>query len=167
MFWVPRWCYSWASRSQKVKSAEWSVNDPCKLQIPWNSLSRSLCSARWNWPKKKALLFGSPPSPSTNLVSLYTNVLFKMPWLSATTGNHCKLPMSVVVVQSSPLNILCHALRVASLPFDITKLGTWQLIYLQKSAMMSAMSLNFYHWWWGVHWHFLIHSGWCKIGYCC
>ena len=47
---------------------------------------------------KKALLFGSPPSPSTNLVSLYTNVPFKMPWLSATTGNHCKLPLSVVVV---------------------------------------------------------------------
>ena len=30
------------------------------------------------------------------------------------------------------------------LPFDITKLGTWQLIYLQKFAMMSALSLNFY-----------------------
>lgn len=54
------------------------------------------------------------------------------------------LHMCLCMVRHSPLNMLCHTLRMASLPFDIMKLGTWQLIYPQKSAMMSALSLNLY-----------------------
>ena len=35
-----------------------------------------------NLAQEKALLFGSPPSLFRNLSLFYTNVLFKMPWLS-------------------------------------------------------------------------------------
>ena len=97
-----------------------------------------------NLAQEKALLFGSPPSLFRNSSLFYANVLFKMPWLSITTGNHCKLPLLVLVVWISPLNMLCHALKVVSLPFNVMKSGTWQLIYLQKPTMMSALSLNFY-----------------------
>ena len=105
------------------------------------TISQSLYSAPWTWPKRKGFLFRSPPSPSRNLVSLYTNMPFKMPWLSATTANHCKLPLSVLVVQSSPLSMLFHALRVASLPFDIMKLGTWQLIYSQRQKLLLCIHI--------------------------
>ena len=43
-----------------------------------------------------------------------------MPWLFDITGRHCKHPLLVPAVQNSPLNMLCHALRVVSPPSDIT-----------------------------------------------
>ena len=81
----------------------------------------SLKQTPWTWLRGKALLFGSPPSPFRNLVLLFTNELIKMPWLSLTAGNHCKLALLVLVVRSSPLNMFYHALRVVSLPLDILK----------------------------------------------
>ena len=72
------------------------------------------------------------------------------------------LHMCLCMVRSSPLNMLCHTLRVASLPFDIMKLGTWQLIYSQKSRCLD-WAWTSTHWWWGVHWRFIIHSGWGKM----
>ena len=66
------------------------------------------------------LQYGSPPSQSKNLDLRYTNVPFKMPWLFDITGRHCKHPLLVPAVQNSPLNMLCHALRVVSPPSDIT-----------------------------------------------
>ena len=89
----------------KVKSAEWGVNNPCKLQFLWINLSQSHYSAPWTWLKRKALLFGSPPSSFRNLVLLYINMVFKMSWLSISTGNHCTFPLLVLMVQSSPLNM--------------------------------------------------------------
>ena len=66
-----------------------------------------------------------------------------MPWLFDTIGHHCKHPLLVPAVQNSPLNMLCLALRVASPPFDITKLGTSLLIYSRRSAAMCALSQTF------------------------
>ena len=77
------------------------------------------------------LQYGSPPSQSKNLDLRYTNMLFKMPWLFNTTGSHCKPPLLVPAVQNLPLNMHCHALRVAYPPFSIMKLGTSLLIYSQ------------------------------------
>ena len=141
---------------------EWSMQAADSLK---QSLSVSLQSSMNLAQEKGSSIWLTSPPPFRNLGLFYTNVLFKMPWLSIITGNYCKLPLLVLVVQSSPFNMLCHGLKVVSLPFYIMKSARDLTANLQKSAMTSAWTST--HWWWGLHWHFLIQSGWCKTGYCC
>ena len=140
-----RWRYSWASRSQRwcPQNEAWTIHARCRFL---ETISLSLFTVFHGLGPREMLFFLAhlPPHPGIWFRSTQT-CLSRMPWLSATSCNHCKLPPYVLVHGTTfSIKHLCHTLRVASLPFDIMKLGTWQLIYPQKSAMMSALSLNFY-----------------------
>ena len=144
MFCVPRWCYSWASGSQRwsPQNEAWTIHPSCRLL---ETIPLSLTTVLHELGSRERLFHLAHLPPHSGIWFCPTQTGFsRLPWLSVTTGNHCKLPLLVHVVRSSPLNMLCHALSVGSLPFDIMKLGTWQLIYSQKSAMTSASSLNLY-----------------------
>ena len=116
------------------------MSNLCKLQIPWNKLSQFHCSVPWTWLKRKALLLGSSIWLTFLPIKEFGFALHERVFQAALALHYNWQPLQV----PSTLNMPCHAPRMASLPFDTMKLRTWQLIYSQKSAVMSASSLNFY-----------------------
>ena len=66
--------------------------DSLKQSLP-PSLQRSMDLAQ-----EKGSSFRLTSLPIQEFDFAYTHELFKMTWLSVTTGNHCKLPLLVLVV---------------------------------------------------------------------
>ena len=140
-----RWRYSWASRSQRwcPQNEVWTIHARCRFL---ETISLSLLTVFHGLGPREMLFFWLTSLPIQEFGFALHKCVFQgcpgSPLHLATIVS--SLHMCLCMVRRSSLNMLCHTLRVASLPFDIMKLGTWQLIYPQKSAMMSALSLNLY-----------------------
>ena len=133
----------------KVKSAEWSVNDPCKLQIPWNNLSQSLYSAPWEKEKGTSILLTSL------LIQEFGFALHKHAIQDALALRYNWQPLQAPSVCACGTKFsIEHSLWW--LPFHST--GTWQGSTHRSLQWCLHWAWISTHWWWGVHWHALPHT---------